>query len=196
MNPDRATEQHPWQPFLPYNAKILFLGTFPPKQNKWGMDFYYPNKINDFWRIMGLIFHHDINYYFDIISNRFNKEKIIEDMTLLGIGLGDTALEVRRLKDNASDKYLEIVKPLDLIKLLNKTPHCDTVVTTGQKAAEVIASLTGTNVPQMGECTSFNQSPTREIQIFRMPSTSRAYPLPLNKKADFYKNMLKSCGIL
>lgn len=160
------------------------------------MEFYYPNKINDFWRIMGLGVHHDANYYFDIINNRFNKEKIIEDMSSLGIGLGDTAMEVRRLKDNASDKYLEIVKPLDLIKLLKGTPHCDTVVSTGQKAAEVIAMLTGTTVPQMGECTSFHLSPTREIRIFRMPSTSRAYPLPLNKKTDFYKNMLKSCGIL
>lgn len=196
MNPNFTIERHPWQPFLPDNAKILFLGTFPPKQNKWGMEFYYPNKINDFWRIMGLGVHHDANYYFDIINNRFNKEKIIEDMSSLGIGLGDTAMEVRRLKDNASDKYLEIVKPINLVKLLKETPHCDTVVSTGQKAAEVIAMLTGTTVPQMGECTSFHLSPTREIRIFRMPSTSRAYPLPLNKKTDFYKNMLKSCGIL
>ncbi|EPQ1350886.1 uracil-DNA glycosylase family protein, partial [Acinetobacter baumannii] len=49
-------ETHPLQPFLPENARLLMLGSFPPPRNKWKMDFYYPNFQNDMWRIFGLIF--------------------------------------------------------------------------------------------------------------------------------------------
>ncbi len=44
-------EKHPFQPFLPENARILFLGSFPPQPHRWCMPFYYPNWINDFWRM-------------------------------------------------------------------------------------------------------------------------------------------------
>ena len=34
---------------------MLFLGSFPPQPKRWCMPFYYPNWLNDFWRILGLI---------------------------------------------------------------------------------------------------------------------------------------------
>jgi len=40
--------------------------------------------------------------------------------------------------------------------------------------------------PAIGEFSRFVFS-GREIQLYRMPSTSRAYPLPLEKKAERYK---------
>ena len=49
-------EEHPLKPFLPDGARVLFLGSFPPPRKRWSMDFFYPNWLNDFWRIMGLIF--------------------------------------------------------------------------------------------------------------------------------------------
>lgn len=189
-------EIHPWTPFLPQNAKILFLGTFPPKSNKWSMNFYYPNKINDFWRIMGKALHQEYSYYFNFANNSFDKSKIIEDMSTYGIGLGDTALKVKRLKDNASDKYLEIITAIDIIKILNNAPYCNTIVSTGQKAAEIIAKTTNTPIPKMGEYTLFNFSHCREIKIYRMPSTSRAYPLALEKKTNFYKKLLIETKII
>ena len=56
-------ETHPLQPFLPGGAEILMLGSFPPKRERWSMDFYYPNIQNDMWRIMGLIFFNDKDYF-------------------------------------------------------------------------------------------------------------------------------------
>ena len=44
-------EAHPFEPFLPQGARILMLGTFPPSEKRWSMKFYYPNFINDMWRI-------------------------------------------------------------------------------------------------------------------------------------------------
>ena len=56
-------EQHPLEPFLPGNARLLMLGSFPPPQNRWKMNFYYPNYQNDMWRIFGLIFFSDKNHF-------------------------------------------------------------------------------------------------------------------------------------
>ena len=56
-------EVHPLEPFLPENGRILFLGSFPPPRWRWSMEFFYPNWINDFWRIMGLIYFCDKTYF-------------------------------------------------------------------------------------------------------------------------------------
>lgn len=189
-------EQHPWLPYIPDNAKILFLGTFPPKPNRWGMDFYYPNKINDFWRIIGKIFYNDYSHFINNNTKNFNKDLIISTITQYGIALGDIGYEVKRLKNNAADKFLEIVTPIDLLKILNDNSLCNTIVSTGQKAAEVIAQLTNTPIPQMGQCVSFKLLPTRSIRIYRMPSTSRAYPLPIDKKTEYYRKLFVETEIL
>ena len=59
------TETHPLQPFLPANAKILMLGSFPPQRKRWSMEWFYPNIQNDMWRIFGLIFFHNKDYFYD-----------------------------------------------------------------------------------------------------------------------------------
>ena len=69
-------ESHPLEPFLPSNAKVLMLGSFPPSQNRWSMDFYYPNWQNDMWRILGIVFFHDKDYFTIPTEKRFDKEKI------------------------------------------------------------------------------------------------------------------------
>ena len=58
MNPLQP-EIHPLAPFLPPNARLLLLGSFPPPRKRWSMDFFYPNYTNDMWRIFGLIFFDD-----------------------------------------------------------------------------------------------------------------------------------------
>jgi len=185
-------EIHPWPPFIPDGAKILILGTFPPGKHRWGMDFYYPNRTNDFWKIMGLIFLGNPAALLDAAGHAFDLEAIKTLMTEKHIALNDTAREIRRLKGNASDKFLEIIRPIPLAELLAAMPECHTVATTGEKAASVIAELTGTEIPRMGM-----QIKTADgLSIWRMPSTSRAYPLALDKKAAFYAKMFKDAGIL
>ena len=129
-------ESHPLQPFLPENAKILMLGSFPPKKEKWSMEFFYPNWINDMWRIWGLIFYNDKHYFEIKGEKRFDKDKVVGFCKEKGFALYDTASEVIRLKDNASDKFLEVVAQTDVKALLNSLPECENIVTTGQKATE------------------------------------------------------------
>ena len=184
-------ETHPWAPFIPEGAKVLIMGTFPPGAHRWSMDFYYPNPTNDFWRIMGLIFLGDKNALYDPARKCFRLDDVKALMAEKGIALNDTARAVRRLKGNASDKFLEIVEPVPLSDLLAQMPDCKAVATTGEKAAQVVASLTDTALPRMGESIV---SPDG-LQIWRMPSTSRAYPLAVEKKAEYYRAMLTSLGI-
>mgnify|MGYP002333336657 CR=1 FL=1 len=48
---------------MPGNAKVLMLGSFPPPERRWSMRFYYPNRTNDMWRIMGIVFFGDKNHF-------------------------------------------------------------------------------------------------------------------------------------
>ena len=112
-----------------------------------------------------------------------------------GIALFDTATEVRRLKDNASDKFLEVVTPTDIPALLEKIPQCAAVVTTGQKATDVLVSTFGCNEPHVGGSTGLVID-GRRLDFYRMPSTSRAYPLSLEKKADAYRLLFSATGLL
>lgn len=198
MNDITPVETHPWEPFIPPHARILIMGTFPPASNRWTMNFYYPNRINDFWRVMGLVFFDNPLRFWNELTKSFRLEDIINFLTERGIAMSDTAYQVRRLKGNASDKFLEIVTPNDLDRLLEMMPECRTVATTGQKAAQVIAQLTGSEVPAIGERVQIDNYGTsgRSLGIYRMPSTSRAYPLPLSGKAAAYRAMFEAEGLL
>lgn len=179
-------ERHPWPPYIPDGAEYLFLGTFPPKAERWSMPFFYPNKINDFWRVMGLIFLGDRDALWDKELKRFNLAGIKTLLECEKIALWDTAMAVRRLKDNASDKFLEIVEPIDLARLLDNHPSISQVITTGEKATSVVAHQAGIEVPAIGvpvDCLVGGHS----IRLWRMPSTSRAYPLALEKKVEAYR---------
>ena len=184
------TEKHPLQPFLPEKAKILMLGSFPPNRERWSMDFFYPNRINDMWRIMGILFFDDKHHFEILEEKRFDREKITAFCNKQGIALYDTACEVRRLKDNASDKFLEIVTPTDLPSLLTHIPHCDNIVATGEKAATTIAETFGCETPNVGNCVELTID-GKHYNFWRMPSSSRAYPLALEKKAEFYRRLFK-----
>ena len=191
-SPEFPVERHPFEPFLPENARVLFLGSFPPQPKRWSMDFYYPNWINDFWRICGLLFFGDRAFFEVPGQKRFDKERIIAFCREKGFAMYDTATRIRRLMDNASDKYLEVVTPTDIPALLEKIPECRAVVTTGQKATETLCGIFGCPPPPMG-----GSVPVRSaLRFWRMPSTSRAYPLALEKKAAAYANMFAELGLL
>ena len=149
------------------------------------MPFYYPNWINDFWRIMGLIHFGDKDHFCVPAEKRFDEALIRQFCTKEGIAFYDTACEVRRLKDNASDAFLEVVTPTDIPTLLQRIPSCQAIITTGEKATGIVAERFGCLMPAVGEYVEI----TGQLRFWRMPSTSRAYPLPLERKAEFYRRL-------
>lgn len=219
-------EKHPLKPFLPHNAKILMLGSFPPQKKRWSIEFFYPNIINDMWRIMGLLFYNDKERFVcnedDVTENNskssesskstvenngkiakkskktklkktFDKDKIVSFCNEVGIAMFDTACEVIRLKNNAADSHLKVIKETNIEALLDKIPECQAIITTGGKASEVLSTKFGCNIPKIGEWTPINIK-DRTLKFFRLPSSSRAYPLKLEKKAEYYKRMFQEVG--
>ena len=165
-------EEHPWPAFVPDGARVLMLGTFPPKPERWSMDFFFPNPINDMWRIMGLVFYNDKNRFWIEKEKRFN---------------------LPMLKDFLTHKFLEIVETINLEKILEENPTIEAVVTAGEKATGVIAEKAGVVVPKTGTEVSCTVGSHRFV-LYRMPSSSRAYPLPLLKKAEAYRDMFLRLG--
>ena len=210
-----GVEYHPLRPFLPEKAKVLFLGSFPPQRKRWCMDFYYPNFINDHWRIEGQIFFGDKNHFVDLEAKRFRIDEIVAFCEEKGLAFFDTSTAIRRLQDNASDKFLEVVEPTDIPALLKRLPHLRAIVTTGEKATETICRTMGmaetpkvntyvrvSNTNGTNETDSLaNTDGTDETDIFantnmtnggglllyRLPSSSRAYPLSFDKKVEAYR---------
>ncbi|MCR4860001.1 MAG: uracil-DNA glycosylase family protein [Bacteroidales bacterium] len=191
-----TVETHPLEPFLPEGATMLFLGSFPPPRERWSMEFFYPNFINDFWRVMGLV-HFGDRSRFELPGRKaFDRDAIAAFASDAGLAFYDTATRVRRLKDNASDAFLEILEPTDVGALLEQLPSCRRIVTTGGKAGEELRDILERasggkreiRQPAIGECLPLSVW-GREVEWWRMPSTSRAYPLPLEKKAAFYRRL-------
>ena len=197
MSTESEIETHPLQPFLPENAKLLMLGSFPPPRTRWKMDFYYPNYQNDMWKIFGLVFFQNKEHFLDLANKNFKEQLIRDFLTEKGIAIFDTAYQVIRLKGNASDKFLQIAKPTDLAKLLQDIPQCHNVMTTGDKATDtlMLSMPEGTEKPQIGQ-SSKTYFAERDMTLYRMLSSSRAYPLPVEKKAEAYAQLFNEIGLL
>lgn len=192
---DIEIENHPLEPFLPANARLLMLGSFPPQKKRWSMDFYYPNLNNDMWRIVGLLFFNNKDYFLNETRKAFCRERIISFLNDKGIALFDTASAIRRLQDNASDKFLEVVQSTDISRLLGHLPECKAIVTTAQKATDTLRAQFEVEEPKVGDFSEFVFD-GRPMRLYRMPSSSRAYPLALDKKAAAYRTMYQDLQML
>lgn len=188
-------ESHPFEPFLPENALLLMLGTFPPAPKRWCMPFYYPNYQNDMWRIFGICFFGNKAHFLIENEKRFNLELIKPFLTEKGIAMYDTAEKVRRTKNTASDKDLEVLQPTDINSLLRRLPLCRAVITAGQLATDIFCRHFGIGSPKVGAFTEFNFD-RRTLRLYRMPSSSRAYPMSAESKAEHYKTVFSYLGML
>ena len=204
MSATPEIERHPLKPFLPENAQLLMLGSFPPPKERWCMDFFYPNPQNDMWRIMGQVFFGDKSHFEgqrDKVQctkggrKVFNRGKIISFCEAKGIAIFDTAQAVIRLQGNAADEHLEIVEPTDIAALLLQIPSCHDICCTGGKAAQTLADTLHCVPPKVGEFIETNFA-GRTIRFWRIPSSSRAYPLSLDMKAAAYRRMFETIGLL
>ena len=188
-------ERHPLHPFLPPNARLLMLGSFPPPKKRWAMPFFYPNFSNQMWQIFGLVFYDDANRLIDKSTHTFKQSDIQALLEERGIAIYDTACAVRRLSGNASDKDLEIVEKTDISSLLSKIPHSHDIVCTGQKSFSVFADDYGVPIPTMGTYNKFTIA-GQPMRLWRMPSSSRAFPMKLEEKAAYYREMMKTIGLI
>ena len=193
---ERTREVHPLTLFAQEGARLLMLGSFPPPRERWRMDFFYPNFQNDMWRIFGLVFFGDKSHFLTDDGHAFREAELRRFLTERGIAIWDTAMEVSRLQGNASDKFLEVLRPIDLRQTLALLPSCRAIAVTGQKALDTLLTLVSTPSPppKTGEWTDAALD-DRHFRLYRMPSSSRAYPLSVEKKAEKYRRMFEEMGL-
>lgn len=144
---------------------------------------------------MGIIFFDEKEYFIEKTAKQFREKEIKSFLAEKGIALYDAATAVRRLSGNASDARLQIVEATDIAALLATMPHCHTIAVTGEKAAQAILSPHNAEMPKIGESTTL-QYGNRQVELWRLPSTSRAYPLAPEKKAEYYSTLFNAIGIL
>ena len=147
------------------------------------------------WRIMGMAFYGDKNHFLDLDHKTFLKADITEFLHNKHIAMYDMATCVKRLRNNASDQFLEVVQATDIAALLRKLPLCAVIVTTGGKATDTLLLQLPMPKPPVGGCTDFAFG-NRALKLYRMPSSSRAYPLAFDKKTYCYKVMFEQVGLL
>ena len=183
---EQIIENHPFEPFLPAGARLLMLGTFPPAAKRWSMPFYYPNFSNDMWRIVGLCFFGDKQHFIADDGRHYRLAELKTFLSLQGIALYDTCTRIIRTKNTASDKDLQVVEQTDVKAMLSRLPQCRTIITAGHLATTLCARQFSVDEPTVG---TFVQARFGErlLRLYRMPSTSRAYPVSIEKKAAFYQ---------
>ena len=82
---------------------------------------------------MGQIVFDDKKHFVEATTKRFNLDLIVGFLNEKGIGYYDTAEAVKRLKDNASDKFLEVVEYTDINALLEKIPDWSILPKSGKQ---------------------------------------------------------------
>ena len=141
------------------------------------------------WRIFGYLFFADKMHFVDAENKTFHLDMIKAFLAEKGIAIFDTALRILRTKNTASDKDLKIVQPSDLDAMLKGLPECKGVLTAGQLATDIfMRHYDIKEMPKMGQSAEFVFD-GRPMKLYRMPSSSRAYPMQLEKKAEFYRVM-------
>ena len=156
------------------------------------------------WRIIGLVFFGDKTHFEgqrdDVQCTKvgrkvFDREEIMAFCEAKGIAIFDTAQAVIRLQGNAADEHLEIVEPTDIAALLQSIPLCHDICCTGGKAAQTLADTLHCAIPKVGEYIETHFA-GRTIRFWRMPSSSRAYPLSLDNKTASYRRMFEAINLL
>lgn len=96
-------EMHPFKPFVPINATVFIVGSFPGRditQRKLNKDdWFYGTKRNQFWDIISAVYGTELKTAADK-KELFNKK---------GIAIADVILQARRTATNNSDSDLEVI---------------------------------------------------------------------------------------
>lgn len=109
------------------NMRTLILGTFPPHKDKWDYPFYYPNKANNFWKVLANIAGTTLNYH-------SGEAAVLERKALmqnLRVGVQNLGLVVERRGKGALDKDISILEYQDLIGIITTSESLNKIFLPG-----------------------------------------------------------------
>lgn len=162
-------ETHPFKAFIPENAIIIIVGSFPGKEVTHKIlseeEWFYGSKRNQLWKIISGVYLTDLKTSTEK-QNLFKKH---------GIGMADIFLKVKRKEDNNMDSNLEVIEYNDkAIKSILKNQSIKKIFFTSKFVEKEFMKL----FPEIkiGEC---------------LPSPSPRYArMSLREKINYYKSKL------
>ena len=159
--------EHPFDPILFSDTKILILGTFP-SLDSFKYDFYYAHRRNQFWKILSEIYNMPAE----------TKEERIALLKHAKTGLYDIVASCER--QNSSDANLRNCTLTDIPAILKTHPNIELIAFTGKKAAELYHKV-------------YSDLPIRTVTL---PSPSPAYAsMRYEEKLERYREVLtEGCG--
>ncbi len=119
---------HPFEPLVFNDSEVLVLGTFPSLVS-FEDNFYYAHKRNQFWKLLGDIYH---------MPSETKKERI-ELVEEHKIALWDIIASCTR--ENSSDTNLKNIVLNDIPSLLARYPNIKRIAFTGKKAQSLYNKL-------------------------------------------------------
>jgi|SRR5579871_26442 len=194
-------EPHPWPPFIPTNAGKLILGTFPTTENNRGAyEFFYPNPLNDFWKLIFEVAGKDLDEY-GALEPVVIRKQVLTDLSL---GIADIGKRILRQKDSSKDENLFPIEFTDIFSLLENQSSIRKIIITSSSGANSVLSwfqqychLNNTvfHVPKgnLPVKTNFIFN-NREIKVDIISSPSRLSPIRGDRLLQMYRDsILEDC---
>ena len=128
-------EEHPFETFVPSNAKFLIIGTFPTHKNNFRFKFFYSGKDNTFWNIIEKVFNNSFKHN--------DGDKAVEERkTFLKsktIGITDMHEKCYRKNSHSTDENLFPIILKDIFSILDEHTTIKRIILTSR--TEVFGAL-------------------------------------------------------
>ena len=155
--------EHPFQPLVFKDSKILILGSFP-SIDSFEKSFYYAHPRNQFWKLLSELTAYPIN----------NQDQKIWLLKESKIALWDMVATCTR--DNSLDSSLEDIEVNNIAEFLEEHPTIEKVAFTGRLAEK----LFGMHFDYL------------EVERVYLPSPSSAYAkMSFEQKLENYRKLLE-----
>jgi G:T/U-mismatch repair DNA glycosylase len=191
MSDHYIEETHPeWYHDIP-EMKVLILGNFPPHKKRWDYEFYYPNKQNNFWKVLSAISGKPLKWMKG--AEAVAERKAI--MEKLGVGVFNIARKVLRKGYSARDTDIQILEYNDVLEIIQKHLELKKIILAGfsaenSTAKKFIEYLRNNNVRfdephKISAGTEFLiHLGRRKIKCVVLNSTSTAFPIKLERLTE------------
>ena len=125
---NQGAESHAFGTFVTTNAEVLIVGTFPTHERNRAFNFFYPNKSNAFWQIMGTIYNYTFENNEGIEAENERKEFVAKRR----IGLTDMLAKAIRKKKGSGDEQLAPIELTSILSILEEFPTIKRIVLTSR----------------------------------------------------------------
>jgi G:T/U-mismatch repair DNA glycosylase len=112
--------------------RTLILGSFPPHPGKWAYPFYYPNRLNRFWKILADL------AGIALLSGKGEDQQAVEEryaiMLKLEVGVQNLGYEINRKGKSALDTDIQIISFHDIVGIIETHPELERILLPGYSA--------------------------------------------------------------